>query len=255
MKVGKFTIDPWMWAAALATVATAQALNDSALPFLKWGLETANTGVSQPAPMWGHFLKIHLGLLSLGIAAGVSGAIRVSRRTAPVPFSFPQTAAIVFLALVASLTQIRWVALSLGRSELNETTLPLARSVAEDRARLDRVQFWVRSARIGDVQDAKDPTRSLQNVLVLEIEISSDGSGGDPRRLIGLSPGPKSPYVATDGGFLRLVEWPDGFSPAGEDGTTTLVLAFEPPPADAEELELRIPGSLHRGVRIPPLTR
>lgn len=244
-----------MWAAALATVAAAQALDMSAQPFLKWGLETLDKGASQPEPKWLHFLKIQLGLLSLGIAAGVAGAIRVSRRTAPVPISFPQTAAIVFLALVASLTQIRWVALSLGRSELNETTLPLANTIAVDEARLDGVRFRVRSARIGDVQDAKDPTRSLQNVLILEIEISSDGNGGDLRRLTGLCPGPNSPYVATDGNLLRLVEWPDGFSPAGEDGTTTLVLAFEPPTADAVELELRIPGSLHRGLRIPPLTR
>lgn len=244
-----------MWAAALATVAAAQALDMSAQPFLKWGLETVDKGVLQPEPMWMHFLKIQLGLLGLGIAAGVAGAIRVSRRTAPVPFSFPQTAAITFLAFVALMTQIRWLALSMGGSELSEITLPLARSVAEDRARLDRVQFWVRSARIGDVQDAKDPTRSLQNVLILEIEISSDGNGGDLRRLTGLCPGPNSPYVATDGNLLRLVEWPDGFSPAGEDGTTTLVLAFEPPTADAVELELRIPGSLHRGLRIPPLTR
>jgi hypothetical protein len=244
-----------MWAAALATVAAAQALDMSAQPFLKWGLETLDKGASQPEPKWLHFLKIQLGLLGLGIAAGVAGAIRVSRRTAPVPFSFPQTAAVVFLALVASLTQIRWVALSMGRSELNETTLPLARSVAEDRARLDRVQFWVRSARIGDVHDAKDPTRSLQNVMVLEIEVSSDGSGGDLGPRIGLGPGPNSPYVVADGGLLRRVEWPTGFSPAGEDGTTTLILAFEPPTADAVELELRIPGSLHRGLRIPPLSR
>ncbi|MCC6737870.1 MAG: hypothetical protein IT452_02395 [Planctomycetia bacterium] len=255
MKIWKFTIDPWMWAAVLATVAAAQALDNSAQPFLKWGLETANRGVSQHEPMWLHFLKIQLGLLGLGIAAGVAGAVRVSRRAAPVPFSFPQTAAIVFLVLVASLTQIRWVALSLGRSELSETTLPLASTVTVDEARLDGVRFRVRSARIGDVHDAKDPARSLQNVLVLEIEISSDGSGGDLRRLTGLCPGPNSPYVATEGELLRLVEWPERFSPAGDDGTRTLVLAFEPPPADAAELELRIPGSLYRGLRIPPLTR
>lgn len=125
-------LDPWLWATALGTFSSAIALDLSAKPFLGWGLRTwADQGPEAHAG-WRHYLTLHLSILGVGALLSLFGALRVSCRRHPRPFSPLQTLPCAFLVLVAVMTEIRWTALILARVELREETLPRATTIRED---------------------------------------------------------------------------------------------------------------------------